>query len=71
MQTAATSAPAHQALNDDDIYVIDLTTRTVVEQHGAGSIAACALCRGAVWGVRPGQALLRGMQARALMERAS
>jgi hypothetical protein len=67
----ARSAQPTQSLNDDDIYVIDLTTRKIVEQHGSGTVAAHAMRSGAVWGVRPGQALLRGLQARALLSKVS
>jgi hypothetical protein len=54
-------------INDDDLYVIELGTRTIVEQHGSSSIMAQAVRRGYLCGVKPGQALVRGMQARHLL----
>lgn len=54
-------------LNDDDLYVIDLTTRQIVEHHGNKSIAAISMRSGAKWAVHPNQALVTGMRARALL----
>ena len=54
-------------INDDDLYVIDLSTHRVVEQLGSGTVMALAIRGGSKWGVQPGQALVRGMQARALL----
>lgn len=56
-----------QSINDDDIYVIDLSTRSILEHHGNRSIAAIAMRSGAKWGVLPGQALVTGIKARSLL----
>lgn len=53
------------ALNDDDYYVIDLRTRTVLAEYGASSPSAQA-ARSVGLNVKPGQALVRGIQARSL-----
>lgn len=63
----AAEAISRPSLNDDDIYVIDLHTRKIVDQLGSSSIMAMAIRSGTLWGVKPGQALVRGMQARLLL----
>ncbi|GEM_PF-4963775 len=57
--------PPQQALNDDDVYVVNLRTNTVVQQYGAASASAqCARAGGLP--VKLGQGLFTGMQARML-----
>lgn len=48
-------------INDDDTYVIDVTRRTIVGQYGPSS-ATAQVARTQGIPLRPGQALLRGMQ---------
>lgn len=54
-----------QAINDDDLYVIDVRTRAVITSYGASSEAA-RVARIAGLQVKPGQALLKGMQLRSM-----
>lgn len=56
-----------QPLNDDDLYVIDIHTRSVVEHHGSKTVAAIAMRSGAKWAVHPGQALVTGLGAKSLI----
>ena len=50
-------------LNDDDLYVIDIRTKRIVGHYGCKSTAAAvAQMKGLT--VKPGQALLTGIQAR-------
>ena len=52
-------------LNDDDMYVINLRTRTVVQEYGASSpMAQEARSKGLT--IKPGHALVTGMAARHL-----
>jgi hypothetical protein len=48
-------------INDDDTYVIDLIRRKIMGQYGPGS-ATAQVARTEGIPLRPGQALLRGMQ---------
>ncbi|AFU45864.1 hypothetical protein C380_10815 [Acidovorax sp. KKS102] len=48
-------------INDDDTYVIDVARRTIVGQYGPSS-ATAQVARTQGLPLRPGQALLRGMQ---------
>lgn len=57
--------PALRSLNDDDIYVVNLRTRTVVQEYGASSASAAA-ARAEGLPLKPGHALVTGMQARGL-----
>jgi len=57
--------PARHTLNDDDLYVVDLRTRTVVQEYGCSSTSAQA-ARIAGLPVKPGHALVTGMAARGL-----
>lgn len=59
------SPPALRSLNDDDIYVVNLRTRTVVQEYGASSASAAA-ARAEGLPLKPGHALVTGMQARGL-----
>lgn len=52
-------------LNDDDLYVVDVRTHTVLKSYGAASESA-RVARVTGLTVKPGQALLRGMQLRSL-----
>ena len=52
-------------LNDDDMYVINLRTRTVVQEFGAASPSA-QIARSQGLPVKPGHALVSGMTARHL-----
>lgn len=54
-----------QRLNDDDLYVIDLRAKKIIEEIGASSPSASA-ARVNGLNVKPGQALLGGLQARSL-----
>lgn len=52
-------------LNDDDIYVINLRTRTIVQEYGASSpMAQRARSQGLT--IKPGHALVTGLTARCL-----
>lgn len=51
--------PKH--INDDDFYVYDLMRRRIVEEYGSGCSMAQTI-RNKGLEVKPGQALLRGMQ---------
>lgn len=53
------------AINDDDLYVVDVRTHAVITSYGASSEAA-RVARIAGLQVRPGQALVKGMQLRAM-----
>lgn len=55
--------PLEQDVNDDDLYVVDVRTHTVIKSYGASSETA-RVARVAGLEVRPGQALLKGMQLR-------
>lgn len=57
--------PPLDALNDDDLYLIDLRTRNVIQEFGCSSATAQSARIGGLV-VKPGQALLKGMQARSL-----
>lgn len=57
--------PARRSLNDDDLYVIDLDTLSVLQEYGSSSASAQAARIGGI-PIKPGQALVRGMQARSL-----
>lgn len=70
-QALAPFAPANSsvhrdAINDDDLYVVDLRSKAVVERHSCKSVMAD---RANVYGmpVKPGQALVRGMQLRGML----
>lgn len=52
---------SRQSINDDDLYLVNIRTRTIVGQHGAKS-AVAAQARSQGYPVRPGQAMLTGMQ---------
>lgn len=52
-------------LNDDDIYVVNVITKRVIEHHGCKSATAQAARYGDL-PVEVGQALVTGMQARSL-----
>ncbi len=52
-------------LNDDDTYLIDVTTKRVLQRYGCKSAMAEAARYNGI-GVRTGQALLTGIQARKL-----
>ena len=61
----AALAPFAPPINDDDIYIINLRTRTVIRGYGANSPAAQqARSQGLV--VTPEHALVTGMTARHL-----
>lgn len=62
-QALAPFAPP--SLNDDDFYIINLRTRTVVREYGASSPAA-QQARTQGIPVLPGHALVSGMAARHL-----
>lgn len=51
------------SLNDDDLYVVDLKTMQPVTSYGCASATARDARYSGV-AVRPGQALLKGMQLR-------
>ena len=55
--------PLEQDLNDDDLYVVDVRTQTVIKSYGASSETA-RVARVTGLEVKPGQALLKGMQLR-------
>lgn len=57
--------PALRTLNDDDLYVVNLRTRTVVQEFG-GSSASAQAARIEGLPVKPGHALVTGMAARGL-----
>lgn len=57
------SVHAGDGINDDDIYIVDVRTKRIIERHGCKSVVA----QSARFGDMPveiGQALLTGMQAR-------
>lgn len=54
-----------QAINDDDLYVVDVRTNAVITRYSASSEAA-RMARVAGLQVKPGQALLKGMQLRSM-----
>ena len=51
------------SFNDDDLYLIDLSKRRVITSYGASSESARA-ARSQGIPVKPGQALLKDMQAK-------
>lgn len=55
-----------EALNDDDVYVIHLRDRRIVERFGAGIIGQ-TIRNGSEWPVRLGCALLTGLQAKGVL----
>lgn len=57
--------PARRSLNDDDLYVVNLRTGTVVQEYGASSASAAA-ARIEGLPLKIGQGLLTGMQVRSL-----
>jgi len=62
---AAPALPGSQSLNDDDLYIVNLRTRTIVREFGASSPSATVARAGGL-PVRPGHALVTGMAARGL-----
>lgn len=54
---------AASSLNDDDLYVINLRTRTIVQEHGCSS-ASAQVARIDGLPIKPGHALVTGMAAR-------
>lgn len=62
---AANPAVPTRSLNDDDLYVINLRTHTIVQEFGASSTSA-QIARSQGLAVRPGHALVTGMAARGL-----
>ena len=50
-------------LNDDDLYVVDIRTKRILQQHRCKS-AQAKTARTSGINVQPGQALLTGIQAR-------
>lgn len=62
---ASWAPPARRSLNDDDLYVVNLRTRTVVQEFG-GSSASAQAARIEGLPVKPGHALVTGMAARGL-----
>lgn len=62
----ADSSVHRDALNDDDLYVIDARTHKIIERHSCKSVMAD---RAEVYGmpVKPGQALVRGLQLRGML----
>ncbi|WP_416406490.1 hypothetical protein RCH27_08365 [Paracidovorax citrulli] len=62
---AARPSMPQQSINDDDLYVIDVRTRAVITSYGASSETA-RVARIAGIQVKPGQALLKGMQLRSM-----
>lgn len=56
-------ARAGDGLNDDDVYLVDVATKRVLKRWGCKSATADAARFNGI-GVRTGQALLTGMQAR-------
>lgn len=58
----APAASAVHNLNDDDLYIVDVHTKAIVSRYGCKSVpAAQARMQGLT--VKPGHALLTGMQA--------
>ena len=49
------------SINDDDCYIVDIPRRTIVGHYGSSS-AAAHVARTQGIPLRPGQALLRGLQ---------
>ena len=62
-QVLAAQPFAPPSLNDDDLYVVDLKTLQPVTSYGCASATARDARHSGV-AVRPGQALLKGMQLR-------
>jgi hypothetical protein len=68
-QALAPFAPANSTvhtadnLNDDDLYICDILTKRIVSHYGCSSVSA-AQARMSGLTVKPGQALLTGLQAR-------
>lgn len=58
---AAPPQATRHEINDDDTYVIDIPRREIVGQYGASSVTA-QMARTQGIPLRPGQALLRGLQ---------
>jgi len=57
---------AAASLNDDDLYVIDVRTHAIIQRHSCKSaMGENALVVGIA--VKPGQALVRGMQLRGML----
>lgn len=56
-------AQAGDGINDDDLYICDVITKRIISRYGCKSTAAAvAQMKGLT--VKPGQALLTGIQAR-------
>lgn len=52
-----------RSFNDDDLYLIDLRRKCVIQEFGSSSESA-RIARITGLPVKPGQALLKGMQAK-------
>ena len=61
----ALAPPAPRTFNDDDLYLIDMRKRRVIQEFSASSETARAARTTGV-PLRVGQALLKGMQAKYL-----
>ena len=64
-EALAPFAPPRRSFNDDDLFVIDVRTGEVVHEYGASSATAQAARVHGIT-VKPGQALVKGMQAKDL-----
>lgn len=64
-EALAPFAPPRRSFNDDDVYLIDVRTGNVIKEYGASSETA-HMARTYGITVKPGQALVKGMQAKYL-----
>ena len=55
------------SLNDDDIYVVNLRQRLIVDHFGSSSVIGQTIKSGTQWPIRLGCALLTGMQAKGVL----
>lgn len=70
VQAAQDRYIAQQSINDDDIYIIDIETRTIVRNLGrntAFSAWASDAQNRAALGLLPNQVAMRGMRAKGLI----
>jgi hypothetical protein len=58
---------AIDALNDDDVYVINLRSRCIVERWGSSGLHAQSIKGGGSWWCPLGCAVLTGLQAKGLL----